>query len=87
MPKIKELYPEIDDIQEDFSALKSDTAELARHVQSDGTQKAADISSNLKARAAEQLHKAEKLVKEKPVQGIAMAFAAGFLASILLGRR
>lgn len=94
MRKIQEAYPEIENIEEDFSVLKKDAVELARHVKADGAQKISEASGqarsiyeSLKTQGVRELRKAEELAKEKPAQALALAFAGGIIASLLLGRR
>ncbi len=94
MSKVKEAYPEIENIQQDLSSLKDNTVELARHVKADGTEhasvlteKAHKMIADLKTQGAHEFEKIEQRVKDKPGQSVAIAFAAGIVASYLLGRR
>jgi ElaB/YqjD/DUF883 family membrane-anchored ribosome-binding protein len=87
-------YPEIKGIKKDLSSLKANTVGLARHVQADGVEQAAalsektqDLVARLKEKSATEFHKIEDQVRAKPGQSIAMAFAAGIVASFLFGRR
>lgn len=92
--KSKKTYSEIDHIREDLDSLKNNVVELTRHMKKDGNAQAAHLRENL-AERMEYLQKAgrgryqqlEGRVKEKPGQSLAMAFGAGILASMLLGRR
>jgi ElaB/YqjD/DUF883 family membrane-anchored ribosome-binding protein len=89
--------PEVENIKEDFRALKSDVATLARHVKEDGAAIAGKTAQDLKEEASEkytflkeqtrkQADKLEAQVHAKPIQSIAIAFGAG-LALALLARR
>lgn len=95
MPKTKKNeYPEIDDIREDLNSLKDNVVELTRHIKKDGefqTHKLQDMAvdqiDTLKDVGLRQYKIMEKRVKRKPVQAIAIAFAAGLISSMLLGGR
>jgi ElaB/YqjD/DUF883 family membrane-anchored ribosome-binding protein len=94
MSKTKEAYPEIAEIKEDLSSLKSNAVELAHHVKKNGeaqTQEFKKLAAQeldvLKETGRTQLKKIEERVKEKPGQSIAIAFASGLAISYLLGRR
>lgn len=95
MPKSKTSYPEIDEIKEDLDSLKDNVVALTKHVQKDGVEQVEDLSKTaqkrltlLKMRGRQEMKKVEKQVKAKPAQSVAIAFAGGVLASMLLrGRR
>jgi ElaB/YqjD/DUF883 family membrane-anchored ribosome-binding protein len=94
MPKAKQNYAELADIKKDLSLLKKDTIKLAEHVKKDGVVQAEHLKevvteqvSGLQDAGLDQLKSLEKRVKAKPAQSIAIAFAAGIVASILLGHR
>lgn len=96
MPKVrKETYPEIEEIKEDLDSLKDNVVQLTKHIQKDGAEHASELTEIAKARTAAlklrgkaELKRVEKQVKAKPAQSIAIAFAGGILASMLLrGRR
>ena len=89
-----ENYSEIDDIKANLEALRSNVVELTKHMKSDGTAKSHDIMEMVnnqlhtyRTRGEEQLKNAEKHVKEKPAQSLAIAAAVGALAGILFSRR
>ncbi|MAS87272.1 MAG: hypothetical protein CMH30_04760 [Micavibrio sp.] len=93
MPKVKQ-YSELDDIKKDLTSLKKDTIKLAEHVKKDGATQASHLkevvseqADHLQDMGKSQLKNLEKQVKAKPAQSVAIAFAAGVLTSILLGRR
>ncbi len=63
--------------------LKEDTIEIAEEIVAEGQHKMQDIRSY----TTKYLKNMEKEIMEKPVQSIAIAFAAGTILSLLLGRR
>jgi ElaB/YqjD/DUF883 family membrane-anchored ribosome-binding protein len=96
--KIKDVnlsaYPEVEEIRHDLESLKNNVVELTRHVQQHGAKRATDVSkkarqslSDLQRRGKAEMNKIEKKVKEKPGQSLAVAFVAGLITSILLGRK
>jgi ElaB/YqjD/DUF883 family membrane-anchored ribosome-binding protein len=94
MLKLKENYPEVNQIQNDISALKEDSLDLARHVKDDGAEqinvlsdKAAQAYAEMKSRGADEMKKIEGHVKERPGQSLAIAFISGVAISYLLRRR
>lgn len=94
MQKVRSEFPEIEEIKQDIDSLKSNVVELTRHVKSEGriqARKLGDIAmdrlTDLKKSAQLEYLKAEKQIKAKPGQSIAIAFAAGLVTSFLLGRR
>lgn len=94
MPKGKTKYPEIDEIREDLDSLKTNVVGLTKHVQEDGYKQAEELSTHAKKRMAklqaqghQQVERLEGHVRAKPAQSVAIAFAGGFLASMLLSRR
>lgn len=94
MPKAKSTYPEIEDIREDLDSLKTNVVELTKHLKKDGSEHSAEIKdmaadryAALKASGEKQLKVVEKRVKQKPVESIGIAFAAGLALSMLVGRR
>ena len=89
--------PEVEDIKEDYRALKADVASLARHVKSDGAAIASKTAQELKEEATEkyaflkeqgrkQADKLEAQVHAKPIQSIAIAFGAGLVLALLARR-
>jgi ElaB/YqjD/DUF883 family membrane-anchored ribosome-binding protein len=87
-------YSEIDDIREDIVSLKSNIADLTSHLKKDGVKqtkvlknKAQDTYEQAKISGKEQVDKVEEQVKQKPLESIAIAFATGVVASLILGRR
>ncbi len=94
MPKIKKAYSEIDDIREDLDSLKNNVVELTRHLKKEGKKEAAEIKDiamdrleEIKTSGRRQLKSVERRVKQKPAESVAIAFAAGIVASFLFGRR
>jgi len=94
MPKSKKQYSEIDDIREDLNSLRTNVVELTKHMKKDGNAQALHLADSLKEQISHardlgsaQYKNIEKRVKAKPGQTLAMAFAAGLVASMLMGRR
>lgn len=96
MPKSKPTtYHEIDEIREDLDSLKDNVIELTKHLQKDGVEHAEELGDVAKKRlkvmqmrGRQEMKKVEKQVKQKPGQSLAIAFATGVVASMLLrGRR
>lgn len=90
----KSDFPEIDEIRQDLDSLKNNVVELTRHLQENGAEQVHELGA-IAQKKAEQLKKAgqkefkklEGQVKEHPGQSIAMAFAAGLVLSVLMGRK
>ncbi len=77
---LNEQYPEIEDIRKDWQALKKDVSQLTQHAGADGKKRFNALTHD----AAERL---ERQVNAKPVQTLAIAFAVGVFASMLLRGR
>lgn len=88
-------YPEIDEIREDLDSLKGNVVELTKHIKKDGVDHAEEAKAlakkrfaSAKLRGQQEVKKLENQVREKPAQSMAVAFAGGVLASMLIrGRR
>lgn len=63
--------------------IKEDTMEIAGEIAAEGQHRMEDFRSY----AAKYLKNIEKEVMAKPVQSIAIAFAAGAILSLMMGRR
>ncbi len=94
MVKSTETYPEIDELKDDLAALKKHMSELTASLKQDGVDEAEKIGARakeklgeLKDRGSQGIKQIEGKVREKPGQSIAIAFAAGFLASMLMRNR
>ncbi len=94
VPETKKSYTEIDHIREDLDSLKNNVFELTRHMKKDGSAQVMHVRDALKGKmddlqstGREQFKNLERQVKAKPGQTLAMAFAAGLVASMFLGRR
>ncbi len=94
MSNKKSSYSEIDDIREDLDSLKTNVIELTKHVKQDGVIHTSELKdtisdrwSQLQASGREKYKNVESRIKEKPGQSMAVAFAAGLAASVLLRRR
>ena len=85
---------EIDGIKEDLrtlqdnvKSLKSNAVTLAHDLKAGGGAVAREGLDHLKTAGQDEFQKIESYVKAKPVQSLAMAFAAGLVANFLLGGR
>lgn len=94
MPKTKSTYSEIDDIREDLDSLKNNVVELTQHLRRDGSVRSQELRSAIMDQFAlfqqsgrDQYKNVEKRIKAQPGKSIAIAFAAGLAASLLLRRR
>lgn len=94
MPRGTNKYPEVENIKSDINSLKENTIELTKHVKKDGKVKTAELKHALSEKmdvmtekGQDRLRDIEFKVREKPLQAVGIAFAAGLLASILMGRR
>jgi ElaB/YqjD/DUF883 family membrane-anchored ribosome-binding protein len=91
--RVKHSLQEIDDIRDDIDSFAANVLGLAQSLRDMGNERARiavdymrSQLDDLKASGTEAVHKAETTVREKPVQSIAIAFAAGVLASLLFNR-
>lgn len=87
-------YPEIKDIRHDLDSLKTNVVELTKRITAQGGEQAEHLKDAAYAQLAhigeeslEQIKHIEDKVRAKPGQSVAIAFAAGMLASFLLSRR
>jgi ElaB/YqjD/DUF883 family membrane-anchored ribosome-binding protein len=87
-------YPEVGDIRKDVEALKEDVVALTRHVKDEGVdqvRKAQKLAQKKWARMQDigraELERTREVVKEHPVQGLAVAFCAGIVLAAIMGRR
>lgn len=94
MASLKETYPEITEIKNNVNELKTNTANLARHVKEDGKEHVAEVAStfqdrlqDLKQYGRRELNLLEQHVIAKPTRSVAYAFLAGIVASVIFGRR
>lgn len=98
MPKEKAKYPEIKEIQKDAKSIKENIATLKDHavedIKANGSEKISEIKETVAERANMisesgqiQMDRVESYVKEKPLQSVGIAFAAGLALSALIGRR
>lgn len=78
----------------EISRLKSDANDFSRNgkaIINDGAHVTADylreLAYSLKKSGRLTLKRTETHIQEKPAQSVAIAFAAGMLASLLFGRR
>lgn len=82
------------DIKESLDSLQSNVIDLAKNLREAGADRAnmaadymRDRADDLKDMGAEALKKTEKTIKASPGRSVAIAFAAGILTSLLLGRK
>ena len=94
MPKSTTSYPEISDIKKDLDSLRTNVVELTKHIQTNGKDRTAGIASSaaekltdIKSNGEKQLHAVENRVKGRPLESVAVAFAAGAAISFLMGRK
>jgi ElaB/YqjD/DUF883 family membrane-anchored ribosome-binding protein len=81
-------------LKEDLRAIKDDSIALARDLKEDGITAAKNVGTDVKEKvdemkthASEHLGTIAKEVKARPLQSMAIAFAAGAVASLFIGRR
>ncbi len=93
MKNVRSEFPEIEEIRQDIESLKTNVVDLSRHVKAESkiqasrlTEVALERLSDLRKNASYEYHRAEKAVKAKPGQSVAIAFAAGLVASMLFSR-
>lgn len=87
-------YPEINDIRHDLDSLKTNVVELTKRITAQGTVQAEHLKdaaytrlTHLGEESLTQFKHLEDQIRAKPGQSVAIAFAAGVVASLLLGRR
>lgn len=91
-------HGDLQDIRKDLDSLKTDIVALSQSLQADGQHHARAISKQALSRieeriaemeniGAEQFHRVEDHIREKPGQSMALAFAAGVALSYLTGWR
>jgi hypothetical protein len=78
---------EVQTLKEDISNLKEDAVTLARDVKASGKSVAREGIDQIYAGCETEFHKLEDHVKAKPGQSMLLAFAAGLVASFILGGR
>lgn len=70
-------------LRKDLSELRDETSHLGESLLHAGSEQLQHTKETLQ----NKLNTIEEFVKEKPGQSVAIAFAAGLLASLILGRR
>ena len=78
---------ELQIIRDDLTALKDNTAILAKNIERKGEALVRESRDQLLTSGEHELIKLEKHIKAKPSQSILLAFAAGLFASHLLRPR
>jgi hypothetical protein len=93
MQKSRSEFPEIEEIRHDIESLKTNVVDLSRHIKSEGSFQASRLSeialerlADLRKNAAFEYTRAERAVKAKPAQSVAIAFAAGLVTSLFFRR-
>ena len=72
-------------IKEDISTLKNDLASLLKRFEKDGLDHLKSTVADVKSKC--DFDKVGDAVKENPKESIAIAFAAGAVLALLLGRK
>ncbi len=87
-------HNKVPDLRQDISNLKNDVSELAQHAVAAGSanaqrlrEQAGERFEDLKDASYKNMARVEKRIREKPGQSLAIAFGAGVLLSLLLGRK
>ena len=70
-------------LRKDLNELRGETSHLGESLMQAGSEQLQHTKQNLQ----NQLHNIEGFIQEKPAQSVAIAFVAGLVASLLLGRR
>lgn len=92
-----EHYPSVEKISGSIGTFKEGVSELATQVKAEAETKATRLSvtamdylkskfEDLRSEFAGDFSKAKSYVQDEPAKGLAMAFAAGAIVSILLRR-
>jgi ElaB/YqjD/DUF883 family membrane-anchored ribosome-binding protein len=76
-----------DDVKKDMANLKDQIVEEGRHEAKYLKKRAREGYEEVQDMGLRSLGDLEKRVKANPTQSVALAFAAGIVASVLLGRR
>lgn len=76
-----------DDVKKDMANLKEQILEEGRHEAKFLKKKVRESYDDFHDYSARNLDLLESKVKSNPTQSVALAFAAGIIASFLLGRR
>ena len=70
-------------LRKDLNGLRDETSHLGENLWQAGSEHLQHTKENIQT----QLNNVEQFIQEKPGQSVAIAFAAGLLASLILGRR
>jgi len=94
MPTYDETKDTDSKLEKQAQNIKENVVGLARTLKDSSTDKAHDAADyvrdrvgDLQTSGTDTLEKIEYRIKSKPAQSVAIAFAAGLLASFLFGRR
>jgi ElaB/YqjD/DUF883 family membrane-anchored ribosome-binding protein len=83
----QEIFSNVQDIKEDVAGLARSLRDTSAEKARAATDYVQDRVNDLKETGAEVIDKTERRIKASPGKSVAIAFAAGLLASYLLGRR
>jgi ElaB/YqjD/DUF883 family membrane-anchored ribosome-binding protein len=93
-PRANRLKEEAQEVKGDLDSLKTNVVGLARNLKDVGTDKVQVAAGYLRERvedlketSTDTMRMVEERIQSKPTQSIVIAFAAGVLASYILGRR
>ncbi|WP_169566732.1 DUF883 family protein [Sneathiella limimaris] len=87
MNKSNGLNPEMDELKEDLASLRKHVSDMMDAMKTNGAESAREKLDSFKSYGRKGIDQIEGQVKEHPGSSIAIAFAVGFLASLLLRRR
>lgn len=93
-----EQYPSVEKISESYDNLKEGVTELAGQVKADASDAASRVGARTydfvkdkleaaRAEASSDLRKIKTYIREEPAKGVAIAFIAGAVLSLLVRRR
>ncbi|MEZ0223293.1 MAG: hypothetical protein ACAH83_01975 [Alphaproteobacteria bacterium] len=84
---VRETFPEIEVIKENVVGLAHNLKDVSNDKAHMAVEYMHEKAENLKVSGTDTLAKIEKSIKANPAQSVGIAFAAGIVASYLLGRR
>lgn len=81
-----DLQKDVAALKDDFAAIRDDLKHLAGNAVSQGKSAAIDAKAVAKDKLDESLDSVEAFVKTKPATAVGIAFAAGIVTAMYLGR-
>ena len=84
---VKEAFPEIEAIKENIVGLAHNLKEVSNDKANMTVEYIHEKAEDLKTMGTGTIAKIEKSIRANPAQSVGIAFAAGIVASYLLGRR